>query len=166
MPMLVAPAADTANEGQSGFGQKKADETVWKFTKAGEFEYSRLPAIENPAWPEPLLKVIARDSIPITVGGHMRGLKIAVLLTLIVPFGTAFADNTVVKGEVKNIDAAAGKVTLKHGAIKNLNMDAMTMVLRVSDPSMLKNLKVGDKVRFEAERAPEGVTITKMQKSK
>ena len=96
----------------------------------------------------------------------MRSLKISVLLTLIVPFGSAFADNPVVKGEVKNIDAAAGKITLKHGAIKNLEMDAMTMVLRVSDPGMLKNLKVGDKVRFEAERAPEGVTITKMQKAK
>ena len=36
----------------------------------------------------------------------------------------------------------------------------------VNDPSMLKNLKVGDKVKFEAERASEGVTITKMQKSK
>ena len=42
----------------------------------------------------------------------------------------------------------------------------MTMVLRVNDPDMLKNLKVGDKVKFEAERDSEGVTITKMQKSK
>jgi Cu(I)/Ag(I) efflux system periplasmic protein CusF len=72
----------------------------------------------------------------------------------------------VVQGEVKKIDAAAGKITLKHGPIKNLEMDAMTMVLRVNDRDMLKNLKVGDKVKFEAERVSEGVTITKMQKSK
>lgn len=95
----------------------------------------------------------------------MRSLKIAVLLTLLAPFGAAVADNTVVEGEVRNIDAAAGKVTLKHGAIKNLEMDAMTMVLRVRDLGMLKNLEVGDKVTFEAERLPDGVTITKMQKS-
>ncbi len=78
----------------------------------------------------------------------------------------AFAQGAMVKGEVKKIDGAAGKVTLKHGPIKNLDMDGMTMVLRVKDPSMLRKLKVGDKVRFEAERATEGVTITKMQKAK
>lgn len=80
--------------------------------------------------------------------------------------GAALAQTSPVRGEVKKIDAPAGKITLKHGAIKNLEMDAMTMVLRVNDPGMLKNLKVGDKVKFEAERASEGVTITKIQKSK
>ena len=80
--------------------------------------------------------------------------------------GIAFAQGTMVDGEVKKIDESAGKITLKHGPIKNLDMDAMTMVLRVKDPAMLKKLKVGDKVRFEAERATEGVTITKMQKAK
>ena len=96
----------------------------------------------------------------------MRNLKIAAVLASIVTAGAAFAQNAMVHGEVKKIDAAAGKITLKHGPIKNLEMDAMTMVLRVNDPDMLKNLKVGDKVKFEAERASEGVTITKMQKSK
>lgn len=42
----------------------------------------------------------------------------------------------------------------------------MTMVFRVSDPSMLKQVKVGDKVQFEAERQTGGITITKLQKSK
>lgn len=72
-----------------------------------------------------------------------------------------------VSGEVKKIDEAAGKVTLKHGPIKNLDMeeDGMTMVFRVQDPAMLKQVKVGDKVQFEAERASAGITITKMQKS-
>lgn len=78
----------------------------------------------------------------------------------------AFAQGAMVRGEVKKIDSAAGKVTLKHGPIKNLDMDGMTMVLRVKEPSILANLKVGDKVRFEAERAAEGVTITKMLKTK
>ena len=42
----------------------------------------------------------------------------------------------------------------------------MTMVFRVQDPAMLKQVKVGDKVKFEVERAPAGITITKMQKGK
>ena len=96
----------------------------------------------------------------------MRNLKIAVVLASILTSAAAFAQNAMVQGEIKKIDAAAGKITLKHGPIKNLEMDAMTMVLRVNDSGMLKNLKVGDKVKFEAERASEGVTITKMQKSK
>ena len=97
----------------------------------------------------------------------MRTLKIAIVLASIVTSAApALAQNAMVQGEVKKIDAAAGKITLKHGPIKNLEMDAMTMVLRVNHPDMLKNLKVGDKVKFEAERASEGGTITKMQKSK
>lgn len=82
--------------------------------------------------------------------------------------GGAFAQAAMVNGEVKKIDEAAGKVTLKHGPIKNLDMDedGMTMVFRVQDPAMLKKVKVGDKVQFEAERATAGITITKLQKGK
>jgi Cu(I)/Ag(I) efflux system protein CusF len=36
----------------------------------------------------------------------------------------------------------------------------------VQDPAMLKQVKVGDKVQFEAERAPAGITITKIEKGK
>lgn len=72
-----------------------------------------------------------------------------------------------VQGEVRKIDEAAGKVTLKHGPIKNLGMDqGMTMVFRVKDPAMLKQVKVGDKVEFEAENADGAYTVTKMQKGK
>ena len=89
-------------------------------------------------------------------------------LSIALSASVAFAQTAMVNGEVKKIDEAAGKVTLKHGPIKNLDMDedGMTMVFRVQDPSMLKQVKVGDKVRFEAERASAGITITKMQKSK
>ena len=71
-------------------------------------------------------------------------------------------------GEVKKIDEAAGKITLKHGPIKKLDMEdeSMTMVFRVQDPAMLKQVKVGDKVKFDAERTPAGITVIKMQKGK
>lgn len=80
----------------------------------------------------------------------------------------AFAQGNLVAGEVKKIDESASKITLKHGPIKNLNMDddEMTMVFRVADPAMLKQVKVGDKVQFEAERQSAGITITKLQKAK
>ena len=44
-----------------------------------------------------------------------------------------------VSGTVEKVDAAAGKITIDHGAIPNLNMDAMTMVFRAQDPAMLKD---------------------------
>jgi Cu/Ag efflux protein CusF len=79
----------------------------------------------------------------------------------------AHAQPEAIQGEVRKIDEAAGKITLRHGPIKSLGMDeAMTMVFRVKDPAMLKQVKVGDKVQFEAEEASSGYTVTKMQKSK
>lgn len=80
----------------------------------------------------------------------------------------AFAQANMAAGEVKKIDESASKITLKHGPIKNLGMDdeSMTMVFRVADPTMLKQVKVGDKVQFEAERQTAGITITKLQKAK
>jgi Cu/Ag efflux protein CusF len=71
-----------------------------------------------------------------------------------------------VDGEVTKIDTAQGKITLRHGPIKNLDMDSMTMVFRVQDPEMLKQVKVKDKVKFEADRVDGRLTVTKIEKSK
>ena len=72
-----------------------------------------------------------------------------------------------VDGEVRKIDDASGKITLKHGPIKALDMDeGMTMVFKVQDPAMLKQVKVGDKVKFEASRVNGQITVTKIQKAK
>lgn len=80
---------------------------------------------------------------------------------------TTSAQAEMVKGEVRKVDESAGKITLKHGPIKSLDMDkGMTMVFRVQDPEMLKQVKVGDKVQFEAQRTASGIAITKMQKGK
>jgi Cu/Ag efflux protein CusF len=87
--------------------------------------------------------------------------------SLLFSAGAALAQASTVDGEVKRIDEAAGKFTLRHGPIRNLDMeDSMTMVFRVNDPAMLKQVKVGDKVQFEAERTAAGITITKLQKGK
>ena len=88
-------------------------------------------------------------------------------LSLLAPLG-ASAQDAMVKGEVKNIDQNAGKITLHHGPITNLDMTDtdMTMVFRVQDPAMLKQVKVGEKVQFAAERGASGITITRIEKSK
>lgn len=66
------------------------------------------------------------------------------------------------EGEVRRIDAGAGKVTIKHGEIKNLDMPPMTMVFTMAEPSMLTNLKVGDKVRFVVEQQNGKMVITQI----
>src|ERR1700682_3909581 len=79
----------------------------------------------------------------------------------------AFAQEAAGRGEVRKIDDGAGKITLKHGPIKSLDMDenGMTMVFRVQDPAMLKQVKVGDKVQFEADRVNGKITVTRIQKA-
>ena len=69
-------------------------------------------------------------------------------------------------GQVTKINTKENKITLRHGPIKNLDMDSMTMVFRVKDPAMLKQVKVGDKVKFEADRVNGRLTVIKMEKAK
>jgi Cu/Ag efflux protein CusF len=77
------------------------------------------------------------------------------------------AQSEIVNGQVTKIDEAAGKVTIKHGPIKKFDMDkGMTMVFRAQDPAMLKAVKAGDKVKFEADRVNGQFTVTRIQKAK
>jgi len=83
----------------------------------------------------------------------------------VVSFSTAYAASSadMVDGEVRKIDKSAGKITLKHGDIKNLDMPGMTMVFRAKDPTALDSLKVGDKVRFHAEKAEGAIVVTEIE---
>jgi Cu(I)/Ag(I) efflux system protein CusF len=88
----------------------------------------------------------------------------SVALALLFTVGTAWADGDMVKGEVVKIDKSAGKITLKHGPIKKFDMDSMTMVFRVADPTMLDKVKVGERIEFEADRVNGAITVTKIGK--
>jgi Cu/Ag efflux protein CusF len=80
---------------------------------------------------------------------------------------TASAQSELVDGKVTKIDHAAGKITLRHGPIKKFDMeDNMTMVFRVSDAAMLTAVKIGDTVKFEADRVNGQFTVTKIEKVK
>ena len=94
---------------------------------------------------------------------HLLSLTAAALIA--VSSTGALAQSATADGEIKKIDESSGKVTVHHGPIKAFDMpDPMTMVYRVKDPSMLKSLKVGDKIKFEADHESGGFTITKVQK--
>ena len=66
-------------------------------------------------------------------------------------------------GQVRKIDKEAGKLTIKHERIANLNMPPMTMVFRVKEKSMLQNLQVGDTIQFKAVDKNGVLTITEIK---
>ena len=91
----------------------------------------------------------------------MRVMTIGIALALASPSWAQSVD-----GQVQKVDEAAGKVTLKHGPIPKFDMGDMTMVYRVKDPAMLKGVKAGDKVKFEADQIDGKFTVTTLQKAK
>jgi Cu/Ag efflux protein CusF len=66
-------------------------------------------------------------------------------------------------GEVRKIDRDAGKITLKHGVIKSLEMPGMTMVFQVKDKALLDKVKTGDKVKFSAVSDNGKLVVTDIQ---
>jgi Cu/Ag efflux protein CusF len=75
--------------------------------------------------------------------------------------GAAWTD-----GEVRKVDAAAGKVTIKHGAMPKFDMPPMTMVYKVKDKALLDQLKAGDKIRFDGDSVGGEFTVSRMEKVK
>ncbi|OTP76614.1 copper-binding protein [Caballeronia sordidicola] len=66
--------------------------------------------------------------------------------------------------EIKKVDTASGMVTLKHGALQNVGMPAMTMAFKAKDAAMLKQAHEGDKVKVRVEDVSGTMTIVTMQK--
>ena len=107
----------------------------------------------------------------------IRAIFASVALTAAPAFGQTAADHAshhpgtavatpLSDGEVRKVDKSAGKVTIRHGALPNLDMPAMTMVFRTRDPAMLDKLKEGDKIKFAAEKVGGVYTITAVELSK
>jgi Cu(I)/Ag(I) efflux system protein CusF len=69
-------------------------------------------------------------------------------------------------GEVRKVDLQQNKLTIKHEALENLDMPGMTMVFKVQDASLLKDLKQGDKILFRAEKAEAGFTVVVLEQAK
>ena len=114
-----------------------------------------------------------------TKGNIMKNLHKVVLAALIgLSFATigplahsqsvpaSAAQDAMSVGEIKKVDKDAGKLTIKHGELKNLGMPGMTMVFRVKDPAMLNRVEQGDKVRFIAEKVDGALTVTAIEAEK
>ena len=79
------------------------------------------------------------------------------------PGSTAAASASLTEGEVRKVDKDAKKLTIRHGAIANLDMPPMTMVFQVQDAAILDSVKAGDKIRFQAEKSGGAFTVTRVE---
>ena len=69
-------------------------------------------------------------------------------------------------GEIKKVDKEAGKLTIKHGPIRDLEMPAMTMVFKVKDAALLDQVTTGDKIRFGVEKSGGAIVVTHIEAAK
>lgn len=113
----------------------KSGEVVWTFTNAGTFEFACL----IPGHYESGMHG------PITVGEKM-----------------AQEDMEYTTGKIKKIDSKAGKVTIIHGPLVNLDMPAMTMVFRANE-EMIASMSEGQDIEFVADRVKGKLTVTMMK---
>lgn len=88
---------------------------------------------------------------------------ITVLLAACALSAFAQAPSSTTEAEVRRVDKDAGKITLKHGEIKNLEMPGMTMVFQVQDRALLEQVKAGDKVSFTADKINGAYTVLSIQ---
>ena len=93
--------------------------------------------------------------------GKIIKLAVAATLTLSLA-GTAFAVEYT-KGKIKKLDEKAGKVTIIHEELKNLDMPAMTMVFKIGDGVDAAKLKEGSDVEFVADRVNGKITVTQVK---
>lgn len=80
--------------------------------------------------------------------------------------GAAQESAAMADGEIRRVDKDAKKITIRHGPLQSLEMPAMTMVFQVKDPEMLDQVKVGDKVKFMAEKTGGAFTVTQIERAK
>lgn len=74
----------------------------------------------------------------------------------------AETERTFTKGVVKKIKADAGKVTIIHEELTELDMPAMTMVFRAED-DIISQMSEGQEIEFVAERVQGKLTVVRLK---
>ncbi|MGJ5619091.1 copper-binding protein [Sulfitobacter sp. MF3-043] len=113
----------------------QSGEVIWTFANEGTFEFACL--------------------IPGHYESGMHG-------PITVGMKAAQADVEYSSGKVKKIDAKAGKVTIVHGPLSNLDMPSMTMVFR-ADELIMAQLSEGKDIEFVADRVKGKLTVTALK---
>lgn len=65
-----------------------------------------------------------------------------------------------IAGEITQISAERGTITLRHAAIAHLHLPATTTVFHYVDPKLILRIKEGDRVRFRVDRYEGALRLT------
>lgn len=95
---------------------------------------------------------------------NIRVALLASVMSAAVMTTAVHAQSDLAQGEVRRIDTANAKVTIRHGEIKKLDMPPMTMVFVAQPPSILKGIQVGDQIRFDATEKNSQYIVTRIEK--
>ncbi len=101
-------------------------------------------------------------SINFSIGSAIRG--VAATAVLLAASYAQAGDMT--NGVIKRVDAANGKLTIKHEEIVNLDMPGMTMVFDLKDKTAAGRFVPGDAVKFAVELDGNTMVITQIEASK
>lgn len=138
----------------SGDGQKRVDDLKRWFVRRAEADYKARPD-QPPHGSGPLDRGRAATPEAPTSPPPPRTAAVGPAKTL-----------PMVRGRVDDVDASGGKVTIDHERIPNLLMDGMTMIFRVGDQVVLKDLRKGDFIQFTADRVNGQLTAVSIRKGK
>ena len=174
--MKKNPEMEHADENMVTVAPGKTGEVVWQFTQAGNVSFACLQPGHYDAGMKGAVRVSkvagAKDA---QSPGHAGAMPLAAPMAankagqIEAPVRVAQAARPagdMSEGEVRKVDKENNKITLKHGEIKSLEMPGMTMVFQVKDAAMLDTVKVGDKVRFTAEKAGGSLVVTTIELAK
>jgi Cu/Ag efflux protein CusF len=93
----------------------------------------------------------------------MKLLKTLSLTATVLIASMSFASaETFTKGTIKKLDSKAGKVTIIHEELVDLEMPAMTMVFR-ADKDMIAKMTEGQDIEFVAGRVEGKLTVTALK---
>uniref|UniRef100_A0A1I7Z576 DUF3471 domain-containing protein n=1 Tax=Steinernema glaseri TaxID=37863 RepID=A0A1I7Z576_9BILA len=164
VPVQYHPLQATTALGDSHLGQMAQDSSAQTVLAMGRV-YIQILQIDAAAIQKAGVVVKPHNEVKMT--WTKRGAALA-LGTLGVVAGSAYvvvaqAQEASASGEVRRLDAEAGKITIKHGEISDLELPAMTLVYKI-DPALLTNIKPGDKVKFTAKRDGGDYVVTKISK--
>lgn len=161
------PQTEHADPNRASVEPGRTGGLIWRFTKAGRFDFACLQAGHFEAG------MSGRVGVP----GAGAAAKVSALsrarLTQIVYQSDPGGDTRVAQaGRTDNIDAAdmasgevrkVDKVTVRHGEIRNFDMPDMPMLFQVADPAMLEAVKAGDRVKIRAEQAGGAIVVTEIR---
>ena len=93
-------------------------------------------------------------------------MKLLKTLTLTLAFAAlampSFAE-TFVNGVIEAIDTDRGRLTIAHDPLVDLDMEAMTMVFRLAEPTMIDGLTVGQAIQFVPGRVNGRLTVVQLR---